>query len=253
MPFPLAHPAAVLPLRRYCPRWLNFPALVIGSLSPDAGYLFGELRGGQLSHQFLGSIAFCLPVGIVLVPLFYLLRRPLVRLLPAAYQRALIPICERPAGPVWAIVVSLVIGAWTHVLWDSFTHNDGWFVQRSELLQSVVIQAAGRTARVCHLLWYGCSFVGVVWLFLVFEKWKQTAVNRGTAVSGKLVLRDAVLVAILVLPVQLAHHLVRENKLGLCLIALLCALPVIGIVLKVASAHKRPTTSGAGDRSCRVD
>src|ERR1039458_6493774 len=77
MAFPLAHPAAVLPLRRYCPIWLSFPALVIGSLSPDAGYCLGDLGGldwGTFSHGLLGSVAFCLPVGIVMLALFYGLR-----------------------------------------------------------------------------------------------------------------------------------------------------------------------------------
>ena len=238
MPFPLAHPAAVLPLRRYSPRWLSFPALVIGSLTPDAGYLFGSLPGGAVSHRLSGSFLFCLPVGIVLMVLFYWLRGPLARLLPEPYQQALMPLCQRPAGPLWAILISLLVGAWTHLLWDSFTHNDGWFVQHLPALQSVVIQAAGRTARVCHLLWYGCSFAGVVWLFLVLEKWKQTAVNRGVRVSPKLVVRDAVLVALLVLPIQLAHHLVGQNKLGLILVAALCALPVAGIALKLASKRQ---------------
>jgi len=32
MPFPLAHPAAVLPLKRFCPQRLSFSALVIGAL-----------------------------------------------------------------------------------------------------------------------------------------------------------------------------------------------------------------------------
>ena len=238
MPFPLAHPAAVLPLRRFCPRLLSFPALVIGSLSPDGGYLFEEMLWGRRSHELLGSLAFGLPVGIVLVVLFYWLRTPLARLLPVPYRQALLPVCRQPHPPIWAIIISLVIGTWTHVLWDSFTHNDGWFVQHSAILYSPVITAAGRTARVCHVLWYGCSFVGVVWLFLVFEKWKQTCVLGAAAVSAREVLRDAVLVAILVLPIQLAHHLVRQNKLGLCLIAAVFALPVIGIVLKVAKARK---------------
>ena len=34
MPFTLAHPAAVLPLRR----WLWFPGLVAGAVAPDVGY-----------------------------------------------------------------------------------------------------------------------------------------------------------------------------------------------------------------------
>jgi hypothetical protein len=243
MPFPLAHPAAVLPLKRYCPRWLSFPALVIGSLTPDAGYLFGEKGTGAFSHRFQGSIGFCLPAGIVMVVLFYWLRVPLVKMLPSPYQRALLPLCQRPPGSLWAIVISLLIGAWTHLLWDSFAHTNGWFVQRLPVLQSPVALVAGRTARVCHLVWYGCSFAGVVWLFWVFEKWKQGCLNGAAGVSGKAVFRDAVLVAVLVLPIELAHHLVRLNKIGLCLLAVACALLVIGIVLKVANAHKNPTAT----------
>src|SRR5437762_2617545 len=58
MPFPLAHPAAVLPLRRYCPRFLSFPALVIGSIAPDFGYCFGDLNVEDLSHRSPGSPGF---------------------------------------------------------------------------------------------------------------------------------------------------------------------------------------------------
>ena len=242
MPFTLAHPAAVLPLRRYCPRWFSFPALVIGSLTPDAGYLFGEAGGGGFSHGLLGSIGFCLPAGLVLAGLFYWLRAPLVKILPAPYQRALLPVCQRPPGSFWTIVISLLIGAWTHLLWDSFTHNNGWFVQRLPLLQSPVAVVAGHQARVCHLLWYGCSFAGVVWLFVVFEKWQRAYVTPGAGVRGKTVMRDAVLVAIMVVPIELVHHLVRLNKIGLCLLAVACALLVLGILLRVANARKDLTS-----------
>jgi hypothetical protein len=243
MPFPLAHPAAVLPLRRYCPRWLSFPALVIGSLSPDAGYCFREEAVGTFSHGLLGSIAFCLPLGIVLVALFYGLRSPVVRMLPAPYQQAFLPLCRRPSGSPWAVIISLLIGAWTHLFWDSFTHHDGWCVQHLPVLQSVVVSVAGRTARVCHLLWYGCSFAGVIWLFLVFEKWKQARVNGDAGASGKAMLRDAVLVAVLLLPIELVHHLARSNQPGLYLIAALCALPVIWVVLKMGNARKSATAN----------
>ncbi len=249
MPFPLAHPAAVLPLRRYCPRWLNFPALVIGSLSPDFSYLFGENVGGRVGHRFVGSFEFCLPAGIVLIVLFYTLRSLAVRLLPQHYQRALLPLCQRPAGSLLAILISLLVGAWTHLLWDSFTHTDGWFVQHLPVLQSVVVKVGSRTARVCHVLWYGCSFAGVVWLFLEFERWKQVGVAGGGGVSSKEVLRDAVLVAILVVPIQLVHHLVRSHKSALYLIAILCALPVLGILLKMRSAHRGSAGRPAADES----
>jgi hypothetical protein len=243
MPFPLAHPAAVMPLRRYCPRWLNFPALIIGSMIPDAGYLFGEKGADEFSHRFLGSFGFCLPAGILMVALFYWLRAPLVRILPASYQRALLPVCQRPRDSLWAIVISLLIGAWTHLLWDSFTHTTGWFAQHLPVLQSQVALVAGRQARVCHLLWYGCSFAGVVWLIVLFERWKQACVGAGAGARGTAVMRDAVLVAILAVPVELVHHLVRLNKLGLCLLAVACALLLLGIVLIVATTRKDPTAT----------
>jgi len=247
MPFPLAHPAAVLPLRRYCPGRLSFPALVIGSLSPDAGYLFARLGWGDLSHRAVGSVVFCLPVGIVLAALFYALRAPIVKLLPAPYQRALLPLCQRGPGSAWAVVISLLVGAWTHLLWDSFTHNDGWCVQNLPVLQTVVVAVGSRTARVCHLLWYGCSFAGVIWLFLAFEKWKQARVCGGAGVSTRTMLRDAVLVAVLVLPIALVRHLARGQNFGLYLIAGLCALPVLGIALKMGSFRKDTTGRKHGD------
>jgi hypothetical protein len=236
MPFPLAHPAAVLPLRRYCPQRLCLPALVIGSLTPDAGYLFGEETGGALSHQFLGSIVFCLPVGVVLVVLFHILRRPMVKLLPAPYRRVLLPLCEGAGASVGAVILSLLIGAWTHLLWDSFTHKDGWCVQNLPLLATALFSVGSHTVRVCHLLWYGCSFAGVIWLFLVFEKWKQANLYGGVGVATWSVILDAVLVAALVLPIALVHHLVRGHHLGLLLVAGLCAIPVLGIALKLGRA-----------------
>jgi hypothetical protein len=241
MPFPLAHPAAVLPLRRYCPRWLNLPALIIGSVSPDAGYLFGELQGGHFSHGFLGSAAFCLPLGVVVMALFYRLRMPLVKMLPTPYERALLPLCQRPQASLRVILLSLLIGAWSHVLWDSFTHTNGWMAEHVPLLQIEVALVAGRQARVCHLLWYACSFAGVVWVFATFEKWKRRAIGPSVGIRGNPLIRDAVLVALSVVPIELVHHFVRLNRLGLCLLAVACALLVVGILLRVANVHKHAT------------
>jgi hypothetical protein len=238
MPFPLAHPAAVLPLRRFCPRWLNFPALVIGSMIPDAGYFFGRLHGGTFSHGLPGSVVFCLPAGIVLVALFYRFRAPLVRMLPAPYQRALLPLCQQPPCSLWAIVISLLIGIWTHLVWDSFTHTNGWCVQHLPVLDRRLVLVAGRQARVCHLLWYGCSFAGIVWLFWVFEKWKRGCLSGTAGASSKAVIRDAAIGAILLVPIELVHHLADLGTLGLLLLAVACGLLVIGIFVKLGSVRK---------------
>jgi hypothetical protein len=112
MPFPLAQPAAVLPLRRFCPRYLSFPALIIGSLSPDLGYFSGPFRLDGFSHRFLaGSFGFCLPVGLFVLLMFFLVRSRVVGILPSLCRQALSPLCQRPIGSPFAIVVSLLLGA----------------------------------------------------------------------------------------------------------------------------------------------
>src|SRR5512146_2649358 len=74
MPFPLAHPAAILPFRRYCPCWLNFPALVVGSLVPDLSYCSGNIRLDELAHRPEGAVIFALPAGLLCLAVFYAFR-----------------------------------------------------------------------------------------------------------------------------------------------------------------------------------
>jgi len=218
MPFPFAHPAAVLPFRRT--RWLNFPALVIGSMIPDAGYFIKGVDG--LSHEVLGSLVFGLPVGGLLLFILYSFRS----------TRALRPILSQSETSLWALGLSLIIGIWTHVLWDSFTHIDGWIVMHSEILQTPITTFAGHTARLCHVLWYASSFGGAIWLFFAFENWKQNSVSTPAASRRKAILQDAVLIAVLVVLVSLVHHLLR-NPVGFALTVMLSILIALQFVFRL--------------------
>ncbi len=178
MPYPLAHPAAVLPLRRFCPRYLSFPALIVGSLSPDAGYLFAHARLGTFSHRLLaGGFGFCLPMGLLILWVLFLVRSPLVRILPSRYQPAFWPLCLRPVGSPFVIVVSLLIGAWTHIFLDSITHGNGWLVEHLPVLHSTVSLLGKHEFRVYEVLYAACTFAGVVWLALAYLHWLETAVR----------------------------------------------------------------------------
>lgn len=235
VPFPLAHPAAVLPLRRYCPRVLSFPALVLGSLIPDTAYVFGDWDMDRFSHRFLGSFGYCLPAGLAALGLFHLLRPWLVGKMPAPYREALLPFSQRPIGSLWVVVISLMLGTWTHLLWDSFTHPDGWVVQHWSALQTPIVSLGNRTAKVCHVLSYGFSFAGVIYVFLVFEKWKQACAGRPAGASNRAMLWEAALAATLVLPIYLLRHLIH-GRFGLFLTAVLCALVAAGVVLRIGKA-----------------
>jgi hypothetical protein len=101
VPYPFAHPAAVLPLVRPMGRLGVTSALVIGSMVPDAWYLVPGLVRAD-SHSFEGLFWFCLPVGFVL----YLLWTG-----------------SRPRASAAAVAVSLLAGAATHLAWDGLTHS----------------------------------------------------------------------------------------------------------------------------------
>ena len=176
---------------------------------------------------------FGLPVGGLILAAFYGARAPVAARMPRALRRLLLPVCERPLGPLWIAVLSLLIGIWTHVGWDSFTHNDGWVVEHLPILLTPVFEFGERTARVCHLLWYGSSFVAAGWLFFAFEKWNQTAVTglRGTGICGKSVVHDAILLALLVVLISLVHHLSR-SPIGFVMTGALCLF--LGILFTVS-------------------
>ncbi|WP_344169833.1 DUF4184 family protein [Kribbella lupini] len=176
MPFPLAHPAAVLPLLR---RPFVASALVAGALAPDLLYI-GPLytfatryiHGNftlTLTHEF--SSAFWLDPLLALVALLIfhlLLKRPLIALAPPALAGRL-PAAERP-GFLW-VVISVFIGGLTHVLWDSFTHGDGYFVQHWSFLSTAITP----TWDVNRVLQYVSSVGGVlaIAVYLVFW-WRRT-------------------------------------------------------------------------------
>ena len=162
MPFTLAHPAAVLPLRRL--PGLRTAPLVIGAMAPDTpDYLPLPHRVGVDAHTLVGSYVIDLPLGFLLLALALLLREPLTALLSARARwlclRALEPFRRR--GSEWVLApIAILIGVWTHLLWDSITHGDGWVVRHVATLRQIV-DIAGYDIQVCHLLQYLSSIVGL--------------------------------------------------------------------------------------------
>lgn len=228
MAFPLAHPAAVLPLRRNCPRYFDFPALVVGSLAPDIGYLLGPLNVHDFSHRFIGGFIFCLPVGFLSWWLFNSLRPSLVGALPERFRPAGL-VASRP--PFLVVVVSLLVGIWTHLLWDSLTHKEGWIVLHVAVLRMPVATIAGRKLKVFQLFWYLSSFLGVVLLYLAYEGWrnKRAGVEAQLTTSGSIL--RAGLVGTLAVMLGAAHHL-AHNLAVTCLMSVLMVLLLTGIELK---------------------
>lgn len=125
MPYPFAHPAAILPLARPLGRFAAPSALVIGSMIPDFWYFLPLLKRED-SHDLAGLVTFCLPAGLLAYVVFHLLlKQPLLALLPEPVAARLAPFAF-PALPRarWpAVLVSLLAGALTHLAWDALTHD----------------------------------------------------------------------------------------------------------------------------------
>ncbi|HXT40476.1 MAG TPA: DUF4184 family protein [Candidatus Angelobacter sp.] len=187
MPFPLAHPAAILPFRRWSGRWLDFSALVIGAVTPDLSYCFltdaGRYGVGGFAHSLGGCLGFSLPVGWMLTLLFYSVGGPLVERLPAPHREVLVPRCRQFPRSWHTIPLSVLIGAITHVFWDAFTHETGWFVERSDLLQQILFTVNNRPFRVYWLLWHLSTWTGIGLVSWFYAR----AVKRRTG-SGRLFL-----------------------------------------------------------------
>jgi len=179
MPWTFAHPAAVIPLRRYCPHPLNFPALVIGSMTPDLGYHAQAMHLAAYAHSLAGSLLVCLPTGLLLLALLCLLRKPLWFLLPRPHRDAFAPAAAAdpalsPGAVLWA-AASILLGAWTHIVWDAATHNNGWFVVRSSFLQGAAFQVGGIDFHVYHVLQHLSTCVGVAVMVAAYWHWLKGA------------------------------------------------------------------------------
>ena len=184
MPFTLAHPAAVLPLRR-APLLRTVP-LIIGAMTPDVPYFLpwriAKHVPQGLTHTFTGTFTLDLPFGIALLLFIWLLREPLAAPLGPSPRAKCLGALERfGARPRnWMLApVSLLVGSWTHIAWDSFTHPDGWMVSRVSAL-SAPVSFFSYTGELCHVLQYASSVFGLAVLAVWFLSLPAAgAVSRG--------------------------------------------------------------------------
>lgn len=176
MPFTLAHPAIVLPIHKRWRHHLPLSALVIGSVSPDLAYFIKLGISGNFTHSFAGIFLYCLPVSLVFYYLYHLLlKQPLITLLPSRLAGTLRVQQDKtlPDIPYSMLVLSVIIGALTHVLWDSFTHYNMWPVQHFALLKATIIQFDGYTLYTYRLIQHISTLLGIAYIFLVIRQYMR--------------------------------------------------------------------------------
>lgn len=175
MPFTAAHPAAVLPLRNRFPSVLPWSALVVGAIAPDLEYFFmGTLTVD--AHSLHGVLTFCVPIGVLAWAAFhFLMKRPLVYLLPEGAARRLWPGATRRAAvsvrSLAAVVLAILVGTTTHIVWDAFTHDDRWGAHYIHALSWNVVTIYGYDVTVGRILQLASTFFGMAVLAVAFARW----------------------------------------------------------------------------------
>lgn len=124
----LAHPAAILPLRR-----LPLPVvpMVIASMVPDIPMFLPSRGGYALTHSPLGVLTVNMVAALVLLAVWnFGVRDALVDMSPA-WVRGRLARRSRLSRTEWLLApISALLGALTHVVWDAFTHANRWGVDQ---------------------------------------------------------------------------------------------------------------------------
>lgn len=175
MPFTFSHPAIILPLTFLPRQWFSLTGLVIGSLTPDFEYFLRMRIKSNYSHTIDGLFWFDLPLGLLLALLFHnIVRDRLFDNFPTLLKSRFLAFKKfdwnRHFKQNWLVVtISILIGAASHIFWDSFTHDHGYFVQTIPVLQNSV-DFLGRQIPILKILQHSSTLLGgLVIAFAIYK------------------------------------------------------------------------------------
>lgn len=175
MPFTISHAAAVLPLQK---SRLPLAALMIGSMSPDFSYFVPGDPGRVFTHSFAGIFWFCWPISLAIWLLFVrVLERPTFALLPDSWHARFVPSERKITLSALALAsAAVILGAATHIIWDSFTHRGTAVVDALPGLHAVAFHANGWRVRWFVVLQHLSSMVGM--LVLMIWVWRLPPIHN---------------------------------------------------------------------------
>ena len=173
MPFTVSHAAAVLPFRKLNLVWSAF---IIGSMAPDFPYVLGNTANQRFAHRFPGLVEFTIPASLIALWMFHnIIKRPVTGLLPSGMQQRL----RNQMGPFpfggfrrfAAILGSILLGIATHLVWDSFTHDNTWVLDHVRWLRGWIYVPFVGYMPIHSALQYVSSILGLLALAMWVWLW----------------------------------------------------------------------------------
>jgi hypothetical protein len=187
MPFTATHIAAILPIAKLWRWYIPFSALAIGSMMPDFPLFFPWGPDYWQMHSIAGAWSGCLPIGVACFLLFQCLAKaPMLAALPSFLQRRTARIARPALEPqlgfyLW-VGAGVLIGAYSHILWDSFTHAGRWGTEQLPGLHETWLTWRGINVPGYAALQYGSSvvFLPLMAILLGVWLWRQPPIESGT-------------------------------------------------------------------------
>ncbi len=136
MPFTFSHPAIILPLLKISPKRISASALIFGSMAPDFEF-FLRMRLERIhGHTISGVFYWDLPLTLLLAFIFHhFVRDALINFSPEPIRSNFAQYIDYNwiewLKKYWFVFTySALIGIFSHLFWDAWTHESGFFAKR---------------------------------------------------------------------------------------------------------------------------
>jgi len=182
MPFTIAHSVTAKPLHHLSGGRLLLSGLAVGAMAPDFEYLVHLSPTRTIGHTIPGLFVLCLPSALVVLLLWHRLVGPVLATLLRPGTGGLTNGWDdrvgfgSPARFAW-LCASIVIGSFSHITWDAFTHSGGVVVN---LWSGFSHEIGPGSLPVYRWLQYGSSVFGMALLGV----WAHRASQRPAALLG---------------------------------------------------------------------
>ncbi|MET3195185.1 DUF4184 family protein [Bacillus sp. OAE603] len=190
MPLTFAHPAAVLPFSRKS-RYINFSAMVLGSMAPDFEYFLRGQPIGEVGHTFTGFIFYNLPLVSLIYLIYHLfVHQPLMNHLPVFLQDNYSNRLEsKNTLKLVVFIYSAIFGMFTHIAWDSFTHINGYMVLMFPAVFTNTYNIYGFNIPLYKFLQHGSTLFGIISIvcYMYFRALFQRQKNSTIYTRNKLI------------------------------------------------------------------
>ncbi|MGD8191210.1 DUF4184 family protein [Brevibacillus ginsengisoli] len=237
MPFTFSHTLYAAPLKWIKPKWFSLTGLVVGSMSPDFEYFIALEPYQSIGHTIQGLFFQAIPLSIIVSILFHkIIKKPLIMNLPFSFHFPILQtdrLWKQGSVAQWVVFLcSVIIGFFTHLFVDSFTHVGGFFVMHSQILRTSMLGLP-----VYKWLQYSLSLFGLLFpvAWLMWKRWILLDVRqfRGLRTTNRKIIQYWFLVLLvsvvtLLLKLLLGYH---GNLIGVLVVA-----PITGGLIGILAA-----------------